>query len=239
MVSIRKKVEIFGDSLLKGIQLNPLNMRYHVNNNIDFEQIENQHKLHIINFSKFGCTVTKGLNLIEKRLKGTEPFCDAVIMDFGGNDCDFNWKDISERPDDEHLPNTKLEVFHETYRKIIALLKDSGIRPILTSLPPLDAEKYFNWFCKDLNKENVLKWLGNIQYIYRWQESYSKAAEKIANETNTLIVDLRGSFLPLRNMENLLCADGIHLNTEGQKILTQSFLGFIENAKSKGLIALS
>jgi len=237
-VNIQKKVEVFGDSILKGIQLNPENMRYHVNNNIDIKLIEKRHFLSISNFSKFGCTVTKGFALLEKRLKGSEPFCDAIIMDFGGNDCDFNWKAISECPDGDHLPHTPLDVFVDTYQKIITLLGENGIRPIMTTLPPLDAHKFFNWFCKGLDKTSVLKWLGDVHRIYRWQERYSRAIEKIAAETNTLLVDLRGAFLVHRRLEHLLCEDGTHPNTEGQKLITQTFLEFIENAKIKGEILI-
>jgi len=237
-MNMQKRVEIFGDSLLKGIQLNPQNLRYHINNNIDVEKIEKTHFLDIRNFAKFGCTVTKGLTLIEKRLKGGEPFCDAIVMDFGGNDCDHNWHAVSQRPDDTHLPHTPLDVFTDTYYKIIALLKENGIRPILTTLPPLDSQKFFHWFCKGLDKANVLKWLGDVHIIYRWQENYSRAVEKIASETNTLLVDLRGAFLTHWRLERLLCEDGTHPNTEGQKVITQAFLEFIEHAKGKGEIRI-
>ena len=235
-MDMKYKVEIFGDSLLKGIQLNPKNMRYHINNQIDVAMIEKTHPLDIQNFSKFGCTVAKGRMLIEKRLSGKTPFCRAIIMDFGGNDCDHNWREVAERPDDEHLPNTPLVQFEETYRNIITRLKENGIRPILTTLPPLDAQRFFNWFCQGLNKANVLKWLGSVETIYRWQESYSRAVEKIAAETDTLLVDLRGAFLKQRKLEHLLCEDGTHPNTEGQKVITQAFLEFIETEKAKGRI---
>ena len=237
-MNIQKRVEIFGDSLLKGVQLNPENLRYHIDNNIDVERIEKTYFLNIKNFAKFGCTVTKGLTLIEKRLKANEPFCDAIVMDFGGNDCDHNWQAVSERPDDKHLPYTPLDVFVETYHKIITLIKKNGIRPILTTLPPLDSQKFFHWFCKGLDKEIVLKWLGDVHIIYRWQETYSRTVEKIAAETNTLLVDLRGAFLKQRHLDLLLCEDGTHPNTEGQKIITQAFLEFIESAKIKGEIRI-
>jgi lysophospholipase L1-like esterase len=159
-------------------------------------------------------------------------------MDFGGNDCDFDWKAVSERPDEEHLPNTPLDVFKDTYYKIITLLKKHGIRPIMTTLPPLDAQKFFHWFCSGLDKSNVLKWLGDMYIIYRWQESYSRAAEKIAADTNTLIVDLRGAFLESRSLQRLLCEDGTHPNTEGHGVITQTFLEFIDNAKAKGEILI-
>jgi len=234
-MTIKKRVEVFGDSILKGIQLDS-DMRYHVNNNIDVSSIEDTHFLDIKNFSKFGCTITKGFSLIDKRLRGDEPVCDAVVMDFGGNDCDYKWHEIAEQPDKEHLPSTPLDIFIDTYRKAINLLKEKGIRPILTTLPPLDAQKFFHWFCKGLNKENVMKWLEDVQLIYRHQECYSRAVEKIAAETNTLLIDLRGAFLKHRRPDLLLCIDGTHPNTEGQKVITQAFLEFIEDAKIKGKI---
>ena len=236
-VDTQKRVEVYGDSVLKGVQINPKNMRYHIDNNIDIEMIAKKFLLDIRNFSKFGCTITKGLTLIKKRLKGDEPFCDAIIMNFGGNDCNFDWKAISERPEDEHLPNTPLDDFVDTYSKIIELLKEKGIRPIITTLPPLDAQKFFHWFCQGLDKANILKWLVRVDNIYRWHENYSRTVEKIATETKTLLVDLRGEFLKHWRMD-LLCEDGTHPNTDGQMIITQAFLGFTEKAKTKGEILI-
>jgi len=232
-MTIHKKIEIFGDSLLKGVQVNPQNMRYHVDNNIDVNKIEQTHLLDIKNNSKFGCTVTKGYKLIDKRLERSDFFCDAIVMNYGGNDCDFNWKEIAERPHDEHLPNTPLDTFIDTYYAIIKRLKERGIHPILTTLPPLDAQRFFHWFCNGLDKDNILKWLGgDVQAIYRWQESYSKAVEKIATDTNTLLVDIRSEFISHDNVRHFICEDGAHVNTDGQKLITQAFLKFIEQTEA-------
>jgi len=235
-MSINKKIEVFGDSLLKGIQVNPQNMRYHIDNNIDVDKIEQTHLLTIKNYSKFGCTVTKGSKLIDRHLEKLEKdntTCHAIVMNYGGNDCDFNWKEIAERPNDEHLPNTPIETFIETYHAIIERLKEKDIRPILTTLPPLDAQRFFDWFCNGLNKQNILNWLGDVEAIYRWQEKYSKSVEKIATDTNTLLIDVRSEFMNQHNkVRNFICEDGAHVNTDGQKLITQAFLNFFEQAKS-------
>jgi len=234
-------VEVYGDSILRGVQLDETDKRYRIDNNIDVGLLEEKFRLCISNFSKFGCTITKAFSLIEKRFKANneKEKCDAIILNLGGNDCDFNWKEVSENPEAEHLPNTPLDTFVETYRKIIEYLKEKGIRPIITTLPPLDAQKFFNWFCGGLEKKaNVLKWLGGVEAIYRWQENYSRTIEKLAEETGALLVDIRGAFLRHRKIEPLLCADGTHPNTEGQRIITQSFFDFITSAKAKGKIQL-
>jgi len=259
VMELHRNVEVFGDSILKGIQLDDGSMRYHVDNNIDVEMLEKKFLLNISNFSKFGCTISKAYSLIERRFRGNKihddkstgdnimndpaknkrAVCHAIVLNLGGNDCDFDWKAVAENPDDDHEPNTPLDVFYDTYKKIIEFLKANGIKPILTTLPPLDAQRFYNWFCSGFDKSaNIIKWLGTVESIYRWQENYSRTIEKIAEETGTLLVDLRGAFLKHRRLEHLLCADGAHPNTEGQRVITQGFLEFIEMAKAKGKIEI-
>lgn len=227
-MNIRHKIEIFGDSILKGIQLNPHNNRYHVDNNIDVGLLERRFSLEIVNRAKFGCTITKGEQLLTKYLEDA-PQCKAVIMDFGGNDCDYKWAEVAENPDGEHESNTPIKTFIHIYTKIIRTLQERAIRPILTTLPPLDPHRFFNWFYKDLNKENILRWLGSINAIYRTQEYYSRTVEEIARATGALLVDLRGAFLKERRIEHFLCADGIHPTTAGQHVITGAFINFAEN----------
>jgi len=237
-MELKRNVEVFGDSILKGVQLDE-SLRYRVDNNIDVNLLEKKYKLSINNFSKFGCTISKAYAVIEKRFKSNLPKCDAIVLNLGGNDCDFDWRAVAERPQEEHEPNTPLDIFSDTYKKVIEFLKEKRIRPIITTLPPLDAQKFFNWFCGSLErKADILKWLGTVESIYRWQENYSRTIEKIAEETGTLLVDLRGAFLKYRRLEHLLCVDGTHPNTEGQRVITQGFLEFIDMQKAKGKIKI-
>ncbi|HKM34145.1 MAG TPA: SGNH/GDSL hydrolase family protein, partial [Lachnospiraceae bacterium] len=215
----------YGDSILKGIQINPINKKYHINNNIDLEMLSEKYFMQIKNYSSFGCTVTKGRNLL-KRMLEKNITCDAIVMDYGGNDCDYNWKAISDDPEGDHSPNTPIDLFMETYCDIIDTLKKKDIMPILTTLPPLEPQKFFDWFCRDFNKKNILMWLGEVKNIYYHQENYSKAIEKIALEKQVPLVDLRGEFLKLGNVNALLCEDGTHPNTLGQKVIASSFNNF-------------
>lgn len=75
-----------------------------------------------------------------------------------------------------------LPEFVELYREMIRRVRSHGIRPILTNLPPLDSERFFNWWCGDLDKEAVMRWLGDVGNIYVWQERYSRAVERLARE---------------------------------------------------------
>ena len=224
-MSIRRKIEVFGDSILRGIQINPLNNRYHIDNRIDVSLLENRFDLDIENRTKFGCTVTKGEQLLNRYLEESSD-CAAVIMNFGGNDCDYNWAEIARNPDGVHEQHTPIQKFVQTYTKLIHTLQEKAIYPIVANLPPLCPQRFFNWFCKDLNKENVLRFLDSINAIYRVQEYYSHTVEEIARTTGALFVDIRGTFLKRYRIEHFLCADGIHINTEGQGLITEAFVNF-------------
>ena len=224
-MKIIRKIEVFGDSILKGIQVNPFNKRYHVNNNIDVGMLSEKFSLDVTNRSRLGCTVTRGRDMLVKYLSG-QPDCKAVLMSYGGNDCDFEWRAIAEDPDADYLPNTPINKFVKTYTDMIENIIEKGIKPIVTNLPPLEPQRYFEWLSRDLNKANILRWLEGVNTIYRYQEFYSRTVEGIARNMGVLLVDLRGAFLKERCIGRFLCEDGIHPNTEGQKLITQELANF-------------
>ena len=228
-MNIIREIQVFGDSILKGIQINPLNRRYHVDNHIDVKMLSRRFSLDVVNQSKLGCTVTKGKAVLEKFLSKA-PACSAILMDFGGNDCDFDWKSVSENPDAPHEPKTPINKFISLYTDIVEKIGKCGIRPVLTNLPPIEPQRYFDWFSAGLNKGVLLKWLDGVNTIYRFQEFYSRTVEDIAKNTGAMLVDLRGAFLRERCIGNFLCEDGIHPNTEGQKLITQAFARFCATA---------
>jgi lysophospholipase L1-like esterase len=204
--------------------LDPETKKYVLKNHIDFGKIENKHLVSISNFSMFGCTLYKGLSLLHRHLEKRR--FNIVLLEYGGNDCDFNWAKIAEAPHNNHTPNTPFTTFIDLYIKMIKQLRDKLIEPIITTLLPLEPQRFFDWFCTGLNKDNILKWLGTVNTIYRWQEKYSRAIERIGILTNTVVIDLRGAFLNQFKIDDLLCEDGVHPNTKGQGIITETFLKF-------------
>ena len=84
-----------------------------------------------------------------------------VVLEYGGNDCDYDWAAISAHPQGIHQPHTPLPEFVRCCREMIRMLRARGILPIVMSLPPIDAQRYFDWFCRQgLDKPAVLRWLG-------------------------------------------------------------------------------
>lgn len=219
------QIEVLGDSILKGIQPDPDTGRYGIKNDIDLPGLSREFALTVRNDSHFGYTVTRGGCLLERMLeRGLD--CDAVVMDFGGNDCDFKWAEVAADPGAEHSPNVPPAEFLEKYRAMVRKLKDRGILPILTTLPPLEPQRFLDWWCRGLDKGAVERWLGGVCNIYAHQERYSCLVERLAREEQVPLVDIRGAFLEHGRLDTLICQDGTHPNSTGQKLITGTFREF-------------
>lgn len=151
-------------------------------------------------------------------------------MEFGGNDCDYNWKEISISPNDEHKPNSDIKSFTKIYTELINKIKQMNKIPVLLSLPPIDCNAYFKKISEGLNADNILKWLnGNKQFISNWHERYNLEVFKLAINNNIPIIDITSKFLEKKKYENYLCEDGIHPNEDGHKIIANAIQEHIEN----------
>ena len=220
-----RRILILGDSILKGIQVEPETQKYCTKNEIGFAEIGRRFGFEVQNRSHFGYTVEKGARMIEKLL-GQEKPCDVLVMDFGGNDCDHNWAEIAADPAGDHRPHIPLPDFEQAYRTLLRKVKEKGILPVLTTLPPLESQYFFNWWCRDLDKKRVMEWLGDVQNIYSHQENYSRRIERIAREEQVPLLDLRGAFLEYGRIQELICADGTHPNSKGQRLIAEAFSEF-------------
>ncbi len=227
-------ISIMGDSILRGVVLNNSTRKYSISNTIGVDSIAQMYSIQVTNLSRFGCTVERGYDYVDKYLqKGNRS--DAVMLELGGNDSDFDWSEVAARPDDEHSPKTPISKFTDIYRQLIKLLRDHGISPVMSTLPPVCPERYLDWVCRDgLDRDAILHWLGDANTIYRYQENYSRAIEGLAAENGCVCVDLRGAFLANRRIDDLYCEDGIHPNEKGQLIIRNTLISILE--KHKGAI---
>jgi len=208
---------VFGDSIGKGIVLRPDSSRYE-SVKMNLEQLFGRSDIQIKNYSLFGCTVTKGLDVIKRHA------CELVrykniFLELGGNDCDFDWSEIANAPEEAHASKTPLAVFSERYQEIISEIRKNGGNPILLTLPPLEPNRYFKWISKGLNADNILRWLGDVNMIYRWQELYNVEVMLLATRLSVPIIDIRRAFLKCNNYSDYLCSDGIHPNGKGYELI--------------------
>lgn len=210
---------VFGDSVSKGVIFDNVKEKYTLLRDCFANLIMSSFPVIIQNYSKFGCTVTKGMELL-RRHKSELPNYDYTVLEFGGNDCDYDWAEISENPQEEHQPKTPVGVFKQKYEELIEQVKKCGSCPVLLTLPPIDAKRYFAWISKGLNSRALLSWLGDIEHIYRWHERYNLAVCQVAKDCAVPLIDISSAFLETHNYQNLLCADGIHPNEKGHRLIS-------------------
>jgi len=223
-MSMISKIDVWGDSILKGVILDEAAGRYRLLKNGAVNAFAQLFHLDIKNHSHFGCTAPKALANLDRTLRSGYD-SDIVLLEFGGNDCDFNWAEVSKDPSGDHKPHTSYEDFVDAMQNMIRTLLEKGIKPVLMSLPPIDSEMFFTWITRpdNVDPDNVLAFIGEKDFIYRHQERYSRAITRLAYENKLPLIDVRDVFLRERFMTGCLCADGIHPNEKGQKMISDEF----------------
>jgi len=225
---INGNVYLFGDSVARGIILNEEGHYTPIKEYFGALAAEKL-GVNLVNKAMFGCTITKGLDILRRfaaGFRGSAASCPATgiaLLEFGGNDCDFLWNEIAETPEAEHLPATPLESFSRKYCEMIDSLRSTGLRPAIMTLPPLVAERYLDWITrKGLDRGAILRWLGDVQQIFRWHEGYDTAVRKIAAGKACPLLDIRKTFLARGDYRDYMCEDGIHPNREGHRLIESS-----------------
>jgi len=225
------RLELYGDSVLKGVIYSDEQKRYKLCKNNHYEELVKS-GIEVRNNSHMGSTICEGLEI----LKCTLEVCDEntlVLFHFGGNDCNFNWKQVSENPEGEFLPNTPEDEFIKTYQEAIAYAKKMGAKVAVSSLVPLDSVKFMNCISKGLNFDHILHWLGDISLLSRWQEHYSRIVEQLAAETNCPLLDFRSEFLKSHHYQSAICSDGIHPNQLGHDMIVKNLCRFVWEQESR------
>lgn len=207
------KLYVYGDSLLKAT-VPDADFRYHFH----WQELLDKWNTAlpaIVNRAKMGATVRKGEALVQHDLqRGMER--GVALVGYGGNDSDFDWMAISLEPEETHLPHTPLAQFVQVLENIICSLLAHDVQPVLMTLPPIDAQRYMDFICRDgRSRENIAHWLGDIQRIYHYQEMYSASITQCAWKNSVPLIDVRSAFLPERDLPEMIAADGIHLTMKG------------------------
>lgn len=223
-MNTKMKLVALGDSILKGVLLNQESngqIHYALSDQNIVDRVAASLDAEVLNLGKMGCTVEAGERILDRyvgRLEGTK----YVLMCYGGNDSDYDWCAIANSPKQEHHPKTPLRVFETTYARVINKVREMGYTPLILSLPPMEAQRYFDFFTRTFNEEqrkNVLKWLkGSVDTIWAGHELYNDAVKRVSALTDTQLIDIT---TPLGNGASYLCADGIHPNLYGQATIAK------------------
>lgn len=226
------KILVVGDSLSKGVALDETKKRYTLLDDCFFNLLAENLNAQMYNASRFGSTIVQGQKQLESKLNKVDP--DIVVLEFGGNDCDFAWDEIAKDPSIDHIPKTPLDVFENVLNSMIDFITGKGKKAIVTTLPPLYADSYFNWFTNNDKEKgkNILKWLKDVWHIYSWHERYSNCVQYTARERNIGCIDIRREFLKRRDFSQYICSDGIHPNEAGHRLIFDAVISYVKEYAS-------
>ena len=223
------KLVALGDSIIKGVlvQSEGERSRYSLADKSIVECCAEKLGGESLNLGKMGCTIEAGERILNRYLDKMSG-AQYVLLEYGGNDSDYNWQEIAEAPEKEHFPRTRLEVFEEVYERVVCKIKQMGAIPLVLSLPPMDAERYFAFFSQkweDGFRANVMRWLGgSTNTIMSGHELYNLATMRIAQRTGVQWIDVTSGLLKGHNFRTYLCDDGIHPNERGQRMIAEAVL---------------
>ncbi len=216
-----RPIHLFGDSIGKGILFDESRGRYAIARERCDVRLQEALGVTVENHARMGATVEEGLKdfLESENVSGT-----IVAIEYGGNDCDLNWTEVARDPSAFHEAKVPLETFRRVLKEFVLKARRRNAAPLLVTPPPLHAQRFFNWVTKGLDADAVLRYLIDVQNIYRWQERYAIAVRDVALETGCDIFDLRDVFLSRRDVADLISLDGMHPNTKGHMLITESLL---------------
>ena len=223
------KLVALGDSIIKGVlvQSEGERSRYSLADKSIVECCAEKLGGESLNLGKMGCTIEAGERILDRYLDKMSG-AQYVLLEYGGNDSDYNWQEIAEAPEKEHFPRTRLEVFEEVYERVVCKIKEMGAIPLVLSLPPMDAERYFAFFSQkweDGFRANVMRWLGgSTNTIMSGHELYNLATMRVAQHTGAQWIDVTSGLLKDHNFRAYLCDDGIHPNERGQRMIAEAVL---------------
>ncbi len=231
-----KKVAIFGDSVSKGVIYDPKLKKYTFGNGIDFKSIENRLNIKIDNYSKMGATITYGLDKLKAYLN-QDPDVDIIVLEYGGNDSDFDWVEVSKNKSKDYQSKTPIDTYKKTLIEMIQLIKSKQIKPIVLTLPSINAKRYYKWISRlNINMKNVLFFLGDVEHIYRYHELYNVTILEVANQFNVEYIDIRKVFLKHSNDKELICQDGIHPTMHAEKLIVEDIISYIKLSENNELV---
>jgi lysophospholipase L1-like esterase len=223
------KLVALGDSVIKGVILDSVEGRgrYSLADKSIVDRCAECLGVEGVNLGKMGCTIEAGERILDRftdRVTGAR----FVLLECGGNDSDYDWKAIAEAPSDTHLARTPIEVFESVYERVVNKVKELGAIPLVLSLPPMDAQRYFEFFSNGWSqerKDNVLRWLGgSTNTIMSGHELYNLATMRVAQRTGAQWIDVTSGLLKDNHFRDYLCDDGIHPNEMGQRKMAEAIM---------------
>ena len=218
MICVIRNIGLWGDSIGKGVVYDEGRGRYVILKENCVQILSEALNRPIENHAVMGATAAQGMERMRDDFLHEG---GLAVIEFGGNDCDMPWREISEAPEKEYRPKATVEEFMKSLELLVSRVRGAGMEAMLVAPPPLDAEKYFHWVSRGLNAQAILSFLGDVQHIARWQAQYAAAVKEVAVRTGSRLMDLSEAFSGEERIGDFYCLDGIHPNAQGHRLLAR------------------
>ena len=227
------KITVFGDSIGKGVVTD--SGKIEIIKDCAVGLFEGGYGVKVDNRSAYGQSLKRlaQKGIIDRFLQTLDHSQkNAVVLELGGNDADFDWKKVGLCPSEDHSPNTGLKEFAALYAEIVNKLINAQVEVVACTIVPIDSERFFNRVIGGLtDKSRVLDFFkGDFNTIHRHQEAFNNEILKVAYASGIRVIDLRQKFLNSLDFDCLMCQDGIHPNEKGHAQIYGAINEFLATA---------
>ena len=227
------KLVVFGDSILKGVITIPgSNKLFDVTENDSLTLAQKKLGFELDNRAIYGNITSKGLVKLQKFFeKGGE--ADFCIIEFGSNDCDYDWNifkpDAELPPASEIKQKVPLAEYLDNLNQMVALCRASKVTPVMMGLIPYVCDNWFKTIIKGQDEAAILNFLGGTpETLGKNQLVYKNAQAEFVMKNNVQFLDPWELFA---GHPELMCFDGIHPNEKGYAVLAEAWIKLLSQVK--------
>jgi len=146
---------------------------------------------------------------------------EVVVIEGGGNDCNFRWADVAAEPTADHAPIVSERTFAANLAALVERARSIGAKSILTTLPPLDSARYYAYL-RQIYSDAIAPFICRVGGIYYWHERYSRIVGDVGRASGAAVARVRELFLSTGDFFCLISHDGIHPSEAGYRIVAQA-----------------
>ncbi|MFD1677400.1 SGNH/GDSL hydrolase family protein [Alicyclobacillus fodiniaquatilis] len=209
-----------GDSLTRGVTFVHDRPRIVRDNYPSLLQaaLRGEKKVEVLNRGAFNDNSDTLLARLDKDVLALQP--DVVLVEIGGNDCNFRWGEVAASPEANHQPYVPLRRYIDNVTNLVKRIRDIGATPIFLTLVPLDPVRYYQYLAKAFGKQ-IAHWIALCGGIEYWHTGYHHALRQRLRELQVSEIDVREQDGQVVNWQDMLSEDGIHLTASGYQALSR------------------